>query len=402
MSTSLIYHAFGIKGVKYIRTEYKKGNTIFYAEVTARLEKCPVCKSRRTIHRKGSKHRLIRMVPVGKRHSFLNLKLWRIRCLDCGALRWPRLPFVKGRSRHTRQFARFAMDLLYWMTIAGASKILGVGWDMIKDLHKEYLQKRYKSPPLEKLKYMAIDEFSLRKGHTYMSIFLDLETGRILYAVEGKSGKDIEPFLKKLSKKAPSLEAIAMDMNTGFHAAVQKHLPDVAIVFDHYHVSAMINKAIDDLRREQYSQLEDTDKNVLKGSRFLLLKNYEKLDDQGKNRLQDLLATNNSLYTMYVMKEQFREFWDKPNIADAIVFLDAWCADAENSGIKHLNKVAKTLMNHSHGLLNYFYHKISCGLIEGINNKIKTLKRQAYGFRDMNYFRLRLYHLHVQAYSLTG
>ena len=402
MSTSLLYHAFGIKGVKYIRTKYTKGHTIIYAEVTPKLESCPICKSKKTIRRKGSKHRLIRMVPIGKRHNILDLKIWRIRCLDCGALRWPKLPFVKGKSRHTRQFARFAMDLLHLMTIAGVSKILGVGWDLIKDLHKEYLQKRYKSPPLTNLKYMAIDEFSLRKGHTYISIFLDLETGRILHAVEGKSGQDIEPFLKKLAKKAPRLEAIAMDMNTGFHAAVQEHLPNVAIVFDHYHVSALINKAIDDLRREQHSQLDEAEKQVLKGSRFLLLKNYEKLDEDGKDRLQSLLDTNKTLFTMYTMKEQFRDFWEKPNIAEAIVFLDAWCTDAEKSGIKHLMKVSKTLMHHSHGLLNFFYHRISCGLIEGINNKIKTLKRQAYGFRDIPYFKLRLYHLHAQAYSLTG
>ena len=102
------------------------------------------------------------------------------------------------------------------------------------------------------------------------------------------------------------------------------------------------------------------------------------------------------------MKEQLREFWEKDSIEEAITFLDAWCTDAENSAIKPLKRIAKTLMHHSHGLLNYYFHRISCGLVEGINNKIKTLKRQAYGFRDMAYFKLRLYHLHSQAYSLTG
>ena len=102
------------------------------------------------------------------------------------------------------------------------------------------------------------------------------------------------------------------------------------------------------------------------------------------------------------MQEQFRDFWEKPTMIEAMVFLDAWCTDAENSGIKQLKKVPKTLMHHSHELLNYFFHRISCGLVEGINNKIKTLKRQAYGFRDTVYFKLRLYHLHAQAYSLTG
>lgn len=402
MSTSLLYHAFGLKGVKYICTKYKEGFTIFYSEVTQLLEQCPECRSKRTVRRKGSKYRWLRMVPIGKRPTLLCLKVWRIRCEDCGALRWPKLPFVKGKARHTRQFARFAIDLLHWMTISGVAKTLGVSWDLVKDLHKEYLQSKYKDPPLRDLKYLAIDEFSIRKGHSYMSIFVDLETGRILHAVEGKSGQDIEPFVKVLAKKAQKLEAIAMDMNTGFASIVQKHLPHVALVFDHYHVSALINKAIDELRREQQSQLDEKDKKSLKGSRFLLLKNYENLDEENQNRLHRLLEANSPLFTMYSMKEQFRDFWEKRSIIEAMAFLDAWCTDAEKSGIKQLKKVAKTLMYHSHGLLNYYFHRISCALVEGINNKIKTLKRQAYGFRDMPYFKLRLYHLHSQAYSLTG
>ena len=102
------------------------------------------------------------------------------------------------------------------------------------------------------------------------------------------------------------------------------------------------------------------------------------------------------------VKEQLREFWQKDSIGEAVTFLDAWCKDAESSAIEPLKRIAKTLMKHSHGPLNYYYHRISSGLVEGINNKIKTLKRQAYGFRDMTYFKLRLYHLHSQAYSLTG
>ena len=210
MSTSLLYHAFGLKGVKYIRTKYQGGRTIFYAETTSTLEQCPDCRTIRTVRRKGSKQRQLRMVPIGARPTFLQLKIWRIRCQNCGALRWPKLPFVNGKARHTRQFAQFAIDLLHWMTISGVAKTLGVGWDLVKDLHKEYLQKKYKAPPLKNLKYLAIDEFSIRKGHSYMSIFVDLGSGRILHAIDGKSGQSIEPFLKVLKRRVRGLQAIAM------------------------------------------------------------------------------------------------------------------------------------------------------------------------------------------------
>jgi transposase len=402
MSTSLLYHAFGIKGVKYISTKYINGSIVFHAEATSSIERCPVCNSSRTKRKKGTKNRFLRMIPIGPRPIFLDLKIWRILCEDCGSLRWPKLPFTKGKKRYTRRFTQFAIDLLHWMTISGTARVLSVGWDLIKDIHKEHLRKQYKSPPLKGLKYLGIDEFSLRKGHNYMSIFVDLESGRILHAVEGKAGQDIEPFLKVIKRRAHNLEAIAMDMSTSFISAVEEHLPFVPIVFDHYHVSAMMNKGIEEVRREQQAQLDEEGEKFLKGTRFLLLKNYEKLDQENQDRLQSLFEINAPLFTIHTMKEQLREFWEKDSIEEAITFLDTWCTDAENSNIKPLKKIAKTLMHHSHGLLNYYFHRISCGLVEGINNKIKTLKRQAYGFRDMEYFKLRLYHLHSQAYSLTG
>jgi transposase len=245
MSTSLLYHAFGLKGVKYISTKYEKGHTVFEAEVTSVIENCPACGNWETLRKKCSKERRLRMVPVGKRPTFLRLRVWRLLCKRCGALRWPKLPFVKGKERQAPRFAHFAIDLVRWMTISGAARVLGVRWDLIKEIHKEHLHSRYKAPPLKELKYLGIEEFSIRKGHSYMSIFVDLQSGRILYAVEGKAGPDLESFLKILRRKSRHLEAIAMDMNTGFISAVEKHLPQVPVLFDHYHVSALMNKGID-------------------------------------------------------------------------------------------------------------------------------------------------------------
>ena len=128
------------------------------------------------------------MIPIGARPSFLNLKIWHIRCEKCGTIRWPKLPFAKGKKRHTGRFAQFAIDLLHWMTISGAVRVLAVRWDLIKVLHKDYLHNKYQAPPLNDLKYLAIVEFSIRKGHCYMTILLDLESGCILHAIEGRGG----------------------------------------------------------------------------------------------------------------------------------------------------------------------------------------------------------------------
>ncbi|MFC1868849.1 hypothetical protein ACFL0H_12055 [Thermodesulfobacteriota bacterium] len=163
MSTSLLYHAFGLGGVKYISTKYINGSIIFHAEVTSSIECFPEGNSWKTHRKKGTRNRFLRMIPIGRRPNFLKVKIWRLFCEDCQSLRWPKLPFPEGKKRHTRRFSQFAIDLLHWMMISGAAKVLSVGWDLIKDIHKEHLQNRYKSPPLKDLKCLGIDEFAIKK-----------------------------------------------------------------------------------------------------------------------------------------------------------------------------------------------------------------------------------------------
>jgi transposase len=142
---------------------------------------------------------------------------------------------------------------------------------------------------------------------------------------------------------------------------------------------------------------------TLKGSRFLLLQNYDSLAPERKARLDALLQVNGPLFVIHSMKEQLRLFWQKEDRKEAEQFLAVWCRDAMHSGIKALKRVGKTLGAYRTGLLSYFsLDALRGGAVEGLINKIKTLKRQAYGFRDPEYFKLRLYHLHTQRYSLAG
>jgi transposase len=273
---------------------------------------------------------------------------------------------------------------------------------MVKSIHKEHLKKKYEEIEFDKLEFLTIDEFSIRKGHNYMTIFVDIRTGRIIHAIEGRSQSDIAPFLKELACKAKNLKAIAMDMSGSFSSAVRSILPNVDIVFDHFHVDALIHKALDEIRRQQQNDLERNSKRIVKGKRFFLLRNYDSLDKSAREGLQALLDINAPLLVGHTLKEQFRLFWQQPTIEKASGFLVRWLWDVFESELEPLIKVGRTLLGHAQGLINYFKHRISNGKIEGINNKIKTMTRQAYGFRDMEYFKLRLLHLHEQKHSLTG
>lgn len=398
MSTSLLYHAYGISGVQYKNTEYDDSRIIFKTEIDRESICCPRCKSK-NFNYKGKKNRRFRMIPFGRKICFLDVLLHRAHCQDCKKIWWPSLPFMCGIRRMVKGFFHYICDLLQMGTIKDVANHLGISWGVVKIIHAMVLRKEYKHIDISEIEYIGIDEFSLKKGHEYMTIFIDLKTGRIVHAVEGRDGATIQDFLMRLKKEAPKLKAIAMDMSKAYIAAVKEILPEIDIVFDRFHVQALMSKAIDEIRRNQQGIIDLDQVKFIKGCRYVLLRNYENLSPRDNERLTKLISVNAPLYTAYILKEQLRMFWEKKNLREGAAFLISWVMDAFESGVAELKRVADTLLTHHMELLNYFKHRITNGKTEGINNKIKTLKRQVYGYRDMEYFKLRLYHLHKSRYA---
>lgn len=202
-------------------------------------------------------------------------------------------------------------------------------------------------------------------------------------------------------------------MSRSYYGAVKKTLPEIDIVFDRFHLMQLVNKSVDKVRKAIQNNLNPKEYKLFKGNRFLLLYNYENLDPKKKDRLDILLKVNEPLMIMHTMKEQLRLLWCKKNRKKAQKFLGTWIMDAldlsfkyqcnhKNKILEPLRKLALSLLSHFQGILNYFNHRITNGKIEGVNNKIKTLKRQAYGYRDNDYFKLRLLHLHAQKVRIAG
>lgn len=398
MPTSLLYHTNQITNVQVEKVEYRSDMIVFHALYDINKSLCPCCGHfEHTL--KGKKTRRLRMVPLGNKPAILSVQVDRLKCSLCSHVWWPQLSFVQGKKRVTVSFERYIVNLMNFATIEHVSKFLGVSWGLVKGIHKKYLQNEYRVPNLGTIQYIGVDEFSIRKGHEYMTIFINLETGEIIHAVEGKSIGSVTPFMLQLKEKATRLKAIAMDMNASYASATRIFLPNVDIVFDRFHVIALLNTAVDEIRRSQQSKCNQIGLKVLKGCRFLLLSNYGNLNDKKQMGLDNLLEVNKPLAIAHTMKEQIRLFWTKSTAEDGAGFLVWWIMDAVETGIKELEKVGKTILRHGIGLLNYFKHRITNGKTEGINNKIKTMKRQAYGFRDIDYFKLRLYNLHKTGYS---
>lgn len=402
MSTSLLYHGFGLKGYVHRRTEYVGGEVCFTVEPAGRL-RCSACGSREVI-RRGGRPRRFRGLPIGRRPVWIELTVPRLECKACGAVRQAAVSFAPGQHGYTKRFARYVLELARHMTMWDVAEHVGVSWNLVKELLREALRRRYGRPRLKELRLLAIDEISIGHGQRYLTVVLDLETGAVVFVGEGKGAEALDPFWKRLKSAGARIEAVAIDMSQAYINAVRSNLPEATLVFDHFHVVKLMNDKLADLRREIQRQAESEEKEVLKGTRWLLLKAPKKLDETKSEtqRLEAALALNAPLAAAYYLKEDLRQLWSQPDKACATAFLESWIERARATGIRQLVRMSNTLSVHRAGLLAYYDVPISTSPLEGTNNKIKTLQRQAYGYRDTEFFRLRIFALHETRYELVG
>ena len=402
MSVSKVFHALiGDKSIVLQNTEFCQDYIIFRGRLRNRAKKCPCCGCSEVVI-KETKERTFRTLNLGNKRAYLKIDVHKTLCNRCGKQSWTQLPFTRGKLPMTNSFIDYVVQLTVIATLLSVALLLVLQWKTVKNIDKANLAKRAKQFSFRKLRYISVDEIAIKKGHKYMTIFTDISTGQIIHAVEGRNEEATRPFLKLLAKKAKRLRGIGIDMSVAYASAIKTHLPGVEIIFDRFHVTKLLNDTVDKVRRDECAKCKDNGTGVLKGQRFLLLRNFGSLDDGQKSNLAKLLEVNTPLYIAHSMKEQFRSFWNCLSKTEGAKFLCRWIMEALESGVQLLAKTARSLLHRFMGLLSYFDHGIDNGKAEGINNKIKVLKRQAYGYRDMEYFKLRLYHLHKKESQLVG
>lgn len=394
MESSFLYHAFGVsRDYQYHATEYKN-NAIYLKlkSISLKNVKCPHCGGTHVI-KYGVIHRNIHNLPIGSKRTFLTLTIQRYECKDCNKVFQADIPFTHGNVSYTYRFSHYILDLLrLGATIKDVSKHLGVGWDMVKDIHKRYLKRKYSHPDISKVKRIGIDEFAVRKGHVYKTIVVDLDTGRIIHVGDGKGSDSLTAFWKRVKRLGIKIELVTSDMSAAYISSVMENAPDAIHVYDKFHVVEKVTEAVDKVRRSLWNQEKDEEKRkVIKGSRWLLLtKDKDKFDDYAKNRLENILQTNEPLYKAYYLKEDLDQIWAQPNKEEAEKQLQYWCNRAHESKLPAMMKVANMLLSRRTGILAWYDCKVTNAILEGTNNKVKVLKRKAYGYRDDEYFILLL------------
>jgi transposase len=372
-------------------TKYGARGTVFRVAPQDRLIKCPDCGSR-NVTRKGACVRRLLASQVGSHEKItLEASIPIVHCKDCRARKMIDPAIALPKKSYTKGFARDVLVLLREMSVLSVARFLQVSWGMISSILTDWLEKHFSRRGLRNLRRIAIDETSVGKGHRYVTIVMDLDTGDPVFVGDGKAERALDPFWKELGpRRARKIRCVAMDMGGAYQAAVRKNLPWASIVFDRFHVVKLANERIDRLRRRLFAMKDFEGRELLKGSRFLLLKNPENLDaSRGEpGRLRRLLDLNSPLTTMYILKEDLRRFWEMDSREKAEEAAREFIGCARASGVPEIVSLGSVIERHMEGILNHYGDPVSSGPLEGLNNKVKALVRRAYGYRNMHVFKL--------------
>lgn len=311
-------------------------------------------------------------------------------CPRCGVRR-AESRLARHQARCTRRFERWLFILTKSMTVKDVSELAGVDWGMVKDAEIRYIVGLLRKRNLDGITDLGIDEVSEKKGHRYLTLVSDINKRRVIWVGRGRDRAVLRAFFRWFGKKRTRrLKCIVIDMHDPYELEIHKRCRRAKLVYDHFHVIKPLGLAIDNIRRRQQNEMPPEGRRYLKGSRFLLLRNREDLTKSQRVRLKDLCAVNETLSTAYLLKEDLRAVFRRLDPKIARAELRDWKCRARESNIPEVLAYVKMLDRRRFGILNFFKHRKTNGLSEGFNNVVKTIKKNAYGFHDWQYFRLKI------------
>lgn len=337
--------------------------------------------------------RRIRDLPVFGDPVELWLPRLRLACPRCGP-RLERLDWLDPHARVTRRLARSVARLCTVTSVRHSARWHGLDWKTAKAIDFRELDRTLGPPDLDGIRLLAMDEFAINKGHRYATVVVDAERKRVLWVGRGRSRAEIRPFFTMLGpQRCAQVRAVAMDMNTAYDLEVRAHCPNAEVVYDLFHVVAKYGReVIDRVRVDEANRLraDKPARRVVKTSRWLLLRNRENVPAERTVQLDELLAANRALMTVYVLKDDLKELWRYRSKPWALKAWRSWKRRALRSGLAPLRHFVRCLEPYLPGILAHCHWPLGTNLVEGINNKIKVIKRMAYGFRDDAYFFLKI------------
>ena len=325
--------------------------------------------------------------------TFLHGRVPRINCPNCG-VRQVKVPWARERSGFTVLMDALIVFLAQTMQISQISEKLNIKDKRIWRVISHYVAQALSEADFSQITSVGLDETSRRKGHQYITVFADIDTGRIIHICKGKDASALNSFSETLEKHNSNPERIndfCCDMSPAFIKGIKEQFPLASIIFDKFHVMKMVNEAVDEVRR-----IEQMFNRVLKNTRYLWLKNPSSLTKKQLKELGSLKDMNLQTVRAYNLKLSLQLFWKMEDIESAEAYFKKWYFWATHCKIPAMIKIAKTLKNHWDGIISYFKDRFSNGLLEGLNSMIQALKANARGYRNDENFMVMIYLRHGQ------
>ena len=318
----------------------------------------------------------------------------RVACPGCGP-KLERLAWLEPYARVTVRLAQDVARLCRVLAIKHVAAYVGLDWKTVKAIDRAHLDRTLGPVDLDGVSKLAMDEFAIQRGHRYATVVIDPTCRRVLWVGRGRSRDDVRPFFELLGPaRCKRIEAVAMDMNAAYDLEVREHCPNAEVVYDLFHVVAKYGReVVDRVRVDEANRVKDDKpaRKVIKGSRWLLLRNKDNVErEEDRVRLAELLKANRALLKVYLLKDDLKELWAYRHVGYASRFWAQWYARAIRSRIEPLKAFARKLKGYLPGILSHCRFPLHTSVLEGINNKIKVIKRMAYGFRDDAYFFLKI------------
>ena len=335
--------------------------------------------------------RRVRDLSLWGYKCFLKFSQARVSCSTCDRVVGEHLDWVEGYQRQTIRYEKYLASLCDFMPVMDVVELEGMNKNLLYRIDKKWLTWRNELHKRnDPVKHLGIDEIAIKKNHKYATVFYDLERSRVIGLVKGRKQRNVSSFFRKFGKdNCRNIEAVCTDLWAAFHNSVKIYLKNAVLVFDKFHVFKYLSDALEAVRRTEQTKLEEEDKKLLKGCRWLILKRtLTRYKD--KRRLKEVMNLNESIMKAVLLKEEFYRFYDAKNDKEAEGILKDWTETCKESALQPFIKLAKRLNRWKEGIIAFFKIRISNGISEGINNKIKVIKRRSYGFHDINYFFLKI------------
>ena len=348
---------------------------------------CPVCKKQR---RKVSEIclRTVRDLDVSGKRCYIRFESYHINC-SCGYSGMEQLDFLKRYDRYTKRFSEFVALLCQKMSLCDVAKITRINWKTAKRIDKEKLKELVIDLKTISPKRIGVDEIAYEKGHKYLTIVRDLDYG-VIWVGKDRRKETLEEFFDELGKeKSVQITVAVIDMWDPYIKSIKENTI-AEIVFDKFHVAKKINEVVDKIRKKEFAKADEQERKLMKHKRFLILSRQEKLDEEDKESLKNLMKQNTVLYAAYLLKEQGLDIFSEEDQQTAVKRLERWIENVANAQIKEFEETIKVITRYFYGIVNYFKYNLTNAASEGYNTKISVIKRRAYGFRDLEYFKLKI------------